>query len=290
MAKLRATLKCYFCNSTADTSHARRHLESCAGLPLAEENVVYATMRATSSMYTKRQVVSRSSLIDFTESCRAVDPLFSAIPADTLLQFGMLLLQQHGTAVDSDDLSTSFQLPLHPSAPAPSVPARRGIKRRRSRAPRKPPTSQPQPVCSTSSALADAPVTAAPATSVSKRRSRAPRKPPTSQPQPVCSTSSALADAPVTAAPVTSVSVSKPSILPADQPESYDFDCDFFDQSMSSSPGGPPLSPSALLSPPRDMLSAVMIDAGVLPPACKRGKFDDDYYPDLFFEYASDMR
>ena len=251
MAKLRATLKCYFCNSTADTSHARRHLESCAGLPLAEENVVYATMRATSSMYTKRQVVSRSSLIDFTESCRAVDPLFSAIPADTLLQFGMLLLQQHGTAVDSDDLSTSFQLPLHPSAPAPSVPARRGIKR---------------------------------------RRSRAPRKPPTSQPQPVCSTSSALADAPVTAAPVTSVSVSKPSILPADQPESYDFDCDFFDQSMSSSPGGPPLSPSALLSPPRDMLSAVMIDAGVLPPACKRGKFDDDYYPDFFFEYASDMR
>ena len=287
----RLTVKCFCCNHMSLTASAKRHYRSRAcqkSLDGVSEDDAYSKMRAAAHIFTKRQVVTQSSLVNFTESCCADIPLFSAIPADTLLQFSKLLLQAHGTTIDSDNLKSSFVLPTPPNtspaptpstassaspaptpAPSSSLPAtQRRAKRRRSPspAPRQSSTSQPRPT---------------------------PDLNPHDQPVPVCcsdgSVSADLADAHISPTDFTVPPVSSERLVasqPSPNPTVPACHSDLIIADMfpfvDSNPtdGAPPLSPMSLVAPRKvDILRASLIDSGcsfVCPsPPSKRAKLLD---------------
>ena len=117
----RLWLKCHFCNTLLSSNTYKRHYESKECNRKLQEmgkssSDMSTKMRRVAQEYSQRQVVSEASLIDFTEACSNM-PEFQGIPPQALLKFGQMLLESHGTKVDSLNLTHSYSLKV-PSPPS----------------------------------------------------------------------------------------------------------------------------------------------------------------------------
>ena len=284
----RNTVKCNFCNNQSSSSCSSRHIKIHAPTQasndirqmfFADGSSVLAAhnlQRAVAQDYTKRQVVSQASLVRFTESRCAENPLFSGIPVETLVEFGRLLLQTHGTTVDSGNLKSSFDLPPATAPPAPTLAPSSSSPATQ------PPTPAPSSVPATqppTASPAPAPSSSVPATkrrAAKRRRSPSPA-PCQSQPRPT-----PVFNNPYPPVPACCSDGSVSAALPyAPLPDFLDFPGDL---SMLDSA---PLSPTSLVAP-SDTVRDSMIGADLLceSPTSKRARLVDPHLQYLEFELS----